>query len=163
MQRICSLVSISFALYCATVMSVAASADEPVTLIGTIVNWRYPDAEIGKSEMSDAATTDADGKRTVPSSMLKTTMVTPDSVDQVLAFYRDLLKRNPKNDGKLGLEPSVGRSVVFGDESEGRPFAFHTIVVNSANKSTTLIITRGEDEDQTHITWKQCVKHDVGG
>ena len=120
-------------------MPVSVSADEPVTLIGTIVKWRYPDAEIGKSEMSDAATIDAKGNRTVPSTVLKTTMVTRDSVDKVLAFYRDLLTRNPTNDGKLGIGPNVGRSVVFSDESEGRPFAFHTIVVNSANSSTTLI------------------------
>jgi hypothetical protein len=150
-------------LYSATVISLTASADEPVTLIGTIVKWQYPGAEIGKSEMSDAATIDADGKRTLPSSVLKTTMVTPDSVDKVLAFYRDLLTRNPKNDGKLGIEPSDGRSVVFSDESAGRPFAFHTIVVNSTNISATLIITRGKDEEQTHVTWKQYLKHEVGG
>ena len=69
----------------------------PITLIGTIVKWRYPDAEIGKSVMSDAATIAADGKRTAPSSVLKTTMQTSDSVENVLAFYRDLLTRNPEN------------------------------------------------------------------
>ncbi len=150
----------SLTIFCATVMSVWVSADEPVTLIGTIVKWRYPDAEIGKSEMSDAATIDANGNRTVPSTLLKTSMVTGDSMDKVLAFYRDLLTRNPTNDGRLGIEPNVGRSVVFSDESEGRPFAFHTIVVNSANSSTTLIITRGKDEKLTHITWKQYLKHE---
>ncbi len=144
-------------------MSVTASADEPITLIGTIAKWRYPDAEIGESEMADAATIDADGKRTVPSSVLKTTMVTRDSVDKVLAFYRDLLTRNAKNDGKLGIEPQVGRSVVVSDESDGCPFAFHTITVNSANSSTTLIITRGDHEARTRITWKQYLKHEVGG
>ena len=153
----------SFALFCAAVLSITASADEPVTLIGTIVKWRYPDAEIGKSEMSDAATIDADGKRTVPSTVLKTTMVTGDSVDKVLAFYRDLLTRNPTNDGKLGIGPQVGRSVVFSDESDGRAIAFHTIMVNAANTSTILIITRGDDEELTRITWKQYLKHEVGG
>lgn len=157
------LSKLPFALFCAAVLSITASADEPVTLIGTIVKWRYPDAEIGKSEMSDAATIDADGKRTVPSTLLKTTMVTGDSVDKVLAFYRDLLTRNPTNDGKLGIGPQVGRSVVFSDESDGRPFAFHTIAVNVANASTILIITRGDDEELTRITWKQYLKHEVGG
>ncbi len=90
-------------------------------------------------------------------------MVTSDSVDKVLAFYRGLLTRNPANDSKLGADPKVGRSVVFSDESEGRPFAFHTIVVNSANTSTTIIITRGGNEDTTRITWKQYLKHEVGG
>jgi len=163
MRRTYLVMPMSLALFCATVVSVTASADEPLELIGTVVKWRYPDAEIAKSEMSDAATVDADGKRTVPSSVLKTTLVTGDSVDKVLAFYRDLLNRNPANDSRLGIGPQVGRSVIFSDESEGYPFAFHTIVVNSANTSTTLIITRGDDENYTRITWKQYVKHEVGG
>jgi hypothetical protein len=163
MRRTYLVAQMSLALFCATVVSVTASADEPLTLIGTVVKWRYPDAEIAKSEMSDAATVDADGKRTAPSSVLKTTMSTGESVDKVLAFYRDLLTRTPANDSRLGIGPQVGRSVVFSDESEGRPFAFHTILVNSANTSTTLIITRDDDDDRTRITWKQYVKHDVGG
>jgi hypothetical protein len=160
-MRFLSIMSLT--LLCATVLSITASADEPVTLIGTIVKWRYPNAEIGKSQMSDAATIDADGKRTVPSTVLETTMATGDSVDKVLAFYRELLTRNQTNDDKLGIGRQVGRSVVFNDESDGRPFAFHTIVVNSANSSTTLIITRGKGEEQTYITWKQYLKHEVGG
>lgn len=163
MERVCHKMLMSLPLFCAMAMPVSASADEPVTLIGTVVKWRYPAAEIGKSQMSDAATVDADGNRTVPSTVLKTTMVTGDSIDKVLAFYRDLLTRNPTNDGRLGIRPNVGRSVVFSDESEGRPFAFHTIVVNSAKSSTTLIITRGQGEEQTHITWKQYLNHEVGG
>jgi hypothetical protein len=162
MERVYPQMLASSILFCATVMSVSASADEPVTLIGTIVKWRYPDAEIGKAQMSDAATIGADGNRTVGSVVLKTTMVTRDPVEKVLAFYRDLLTRNPRNDERLGIGPKVGRSVVFSDESEGRPFVCHTIVVNSANSSTILIISRGKDEERTHITWKQYVK-DEGG
>ena len=162
MQRIHPLFPLVFTLLFATAMQ-TAHADDPLTLIGTIVKWRYPEAEIGKSEMSDAATIAADGKRTIPSTMLKTTMATPDSVDKVLAFYRDLLTRNKTNDEKLGIGPQVGRSVVFSDESTERPFAFHTIVVNSEHTSTTLIVTRGKDEELTRITWKQYVKHEIGG
>ena len=163
MQLAHRLVSVLLTLSYATVISVTALADEPITLMGTIVKWRYPDAEIGKSEMSDAATIDVDGDRTVPSSVLKTTMMTPDPVDKVVAFYRDLLTRNQANDIRLGIEPQEGRSVVFSDESVGRPFAFHTIVINSANISTTIIITRGDGEERTHITWKQYLKHEIGG
>lgn len=158
MRPVRPLITMLLTLCCVAVMSRNAPAQEPVTLIGTIVKWRYPDAEIGKSQMADGATVSADGKRTVSSSVLKTTMLTPDSVEKVLAFYRDLLTRNPVNDKKLSIGPSDGRSVVFSDESEGRPFALHTIVVNSEHASTTLIITRGRDEDQTHITWKQYLR-----
>lgn len=139
-----------------------AFADEPVTLIGTIVKWRYPEADIGKSEMSDAATIDAQKNRTVPSSLLKTTMTTPASVEKVVAFYRDLLTRNSTNDEKLGIGPDVGRSVVFSDDSEGHSLSLHTIVVNSANSSTTLIITRAQGDEKTRITWKQYLRHEVG-
>ncbi len=48
-------------MYFAIAMLETASAEEPITLIGTMVKWRYPNAEIGKSEMSDAATIAADG------------------------------------------------------------------------------------------------------
>jgi hypothetical protein len=153
------LARMSLAFLCMSAWSLCVSADEPVTLIGTIVKWRYPDADIRNSEMSDAATIDASGKRTVASTVLKTTMLTSDSVDKVLAFYRDLLTRNPTNDGKLEIGAQVGRSVVFSDESDGCPFAFHTVVVNAENTSTTLIITRGDNEKLTRITWKQYRKH----
>lgn len=96
------------------------------------------------------------------SQLLKTTMVTGDPVDRVLEFYQDLLTRTPANDGKLGIGSNVGRSVIFSDESERRPFAFHTIIVNSTNSSTTLIITRGKDEDGTCITWKQYQTREIG-
>lgn len=156
-------VILSLVLHGVLAISLAASADEPVTLMGTIVKWRYPDAEIGESEMSDAATIDADGSRTVPSTVMKTTMVTPASVDDVLEFYRGLLTRSAADEKKFGLGPTVGRSVVFSDESGGRPLKLHVILVNRENSSTTLVVTRGEGEELTHITWKQYLRHNVGG
>ena len=158
MQTFYRATMFSLVMFCSTVLSITVSADEPVTLIGTIVKWRYPDAEITKSEMSDGATIGADKKRTVSSSLLKTTLVTPDSVEKVLRFYRELLTRNPKNDSTLGIEPQIGQSIVFSDESDERPFAFHTIVVNTAKASTTIIVTRGINEEFTYITWKQYLK-----
>lgn len=152
---------LSLILFLSCVCTFSFGADEPLTLIGTIVKWRYPEAEIGRSRMSDAATVNREGNRTVPSSLLQTTMTTPDPVDKVMAFYRKLLTRNPTNDSQLGVKPEAGRSVVFNDESEGRPFAMHTIVVNSRTISTTLVITRGESEDRTRITWTQYVQHEV--
>lgn len=158
MRHTYPLLLLSLLLSCVCVSPTSASADEMVTLIGTIVKWRYPDAQIGKSQMSDGATIDAEGNRTVPSSILKTTMTTEDSVEKVVAFYRELLTRHPEHDRQLGIASETGRSVIFSDESEGRPFAFHTILVNSAQRSTTLIITRGENEETTQITWMQYLR-----
>ena len=146
-------------LLCLGTLAFAANDDEPVLLLGTIVKWQYPGSKIGGAEMSDAATVDATGKRTAASSLLKTTMTTKDSVEDVLKFYRTLL--DPKSGDKLGLEKSEGRSVLFSDESEGRPFAFHTILVNESTKSTVLIVTRGADEEETRITWKRYLRQEI--
>lgn len=156
---------VPFSLVIIAVASLAspAFADEPVTLMGTIVKWRYPGAEMAQTEMSDGATTDADGKRTVSSSVLKTTMTTPDPVDSVLKFYRELLTRNQANDSRLGIEATTGRSVLFSDDSNGQPFALHTVVINSRNASTTIIVTRGAGEDRTRIVWKQYLTLETGG
>ena len=145
------------------VLGGSVSAEEPILLIGTIVKWRYPEASLGQSQMSDAATVNSQDDRTVPSVLLKTTMTTPDSVEKVLAFYQKRLTRNSENDKTLGIAPDTGRSVLFSDESVGRPFAFHTITVNEADTSTLIIITRGADEKLTHITWKRYVRMKVDG
>ncbi|QDT71707.1 hypothetical protein [Lacipirellula limnantheis] len=162
MRHLSSPLAFSLSLPLAIAMLVTASADEPVSLMDTVVKWRYPDAEIANSRMSDAATIAADAARTVPSVVLSTTMSTSDSVEKVLKYYRELLTRNPENDKKLGVDPKVGRSVVFSDESDGRDFAFHTIMVNTANSSTTLIVTRAQNEERTRITWKQYLKNEIG-
>ena len=135
------------------------SAKEPITLIGTIVKWRYPEAEIRHSEMSDAGTKDVKDHRTIPSTLLKTSMVTPDSVEKVVAFYRNLFTHTEANRKQLGLESDAGVSVLFSDESNQRPFALHTILVTAPNISTTIIITRASSEKHTHISWKQYLKH----
>ena len=143
--------------------SFAATEDEPLLLLGTIVKWQYPESRIGGAEMADAATVDATGKRTVPSTVLKTTMTTKDSAEDVVKFYRALLVRDAKADDKLGTKPDEGRCVTFSDESEGRSFAFHTIIVNTSNTSTVIIVTRGDDEKETRITWKRYLRHEIGG
>lgn len=107
----------------------------------------------------DSSTINAEGDRTVPSSVLKSTMQTADPIENVFVFYRRLLTRTLDNDVARGLKADVGRSVSFSDESEGRPFAFHVISVNSGGASTTLIVTRGENVEQARITWRRYLRH----
>ncbi|EMB16592.1 signal peptide protein [Rhodopirellula europaea 6C] len=78
-------------------------------------------------------------------------MTTEASVEQVIQQYRVLLTRNPTHDEKVDLQPDKGRSVLFHDESEGRLFELLLILVNSETTSTTLIVSRGADEEQTQI------------
>ena len=48
--------------------------------------------------MTGTATINAEGDRTVRSSVLKVTMQTADPIEDVLAFYRRLLIRTPDNE-----------------------------------------------------------------
>ncbi|QDU86806.1 hypothetical protein Pla175_01590 [Pirellulimonas nuda] len=155
------------ALLALSLLAATATADEPVSLLQTVSQWRYPDAKINGAKMADAATVNGAGDRTTPSIMCSTTMTTPDPVAKVLAFYHTLLTPAPEDEPAdaepedaepAEADPQEGRSVLFSDESEGRPFAMHTILVNTATTSTTLIVTRGVDEEETRITWKRYVR-----
>ena len=72
-------------------------------------------------------------------------------LNKVLDFYKD----------KLTKGTASGQSAFFSDDSEGRPFALHTVIINSRNVSTTLVISRGKDEARTHIGWKQYRRFDI--
>lgn len=127
--------------------SLHATAGEQQSLLQTIAEWRYPDSALTSTRASDGATVDAKGDRTVESTVSRTVMTTEASVEKVLEFYKAKLK--------VVTDDTSGRSVVFSDESDGRPFALHTVIVNTNDTSTTLVITRGKEESKTHIAWKQ--------
>ncbi len=152
------IATLLLSVVCASIAFHPAVADEPVTLMGTISKWSYPKSKLNGAEMSDAATVDSDGKRTIQSFVCKTTMTTDDSVEKVLAFYKSKLTRDKNADDKTKADLKDGRSVLVSDDSEGRPFALHTILVNTATTSTTLIVSRGSGETKTHIVWKHYVR-----
>lgn len=143
---------------CASTALRPAVADEPVTLMGIISKWMYPKSTMNGAEMSDAATVDSDGNRTVQSIACKTTMTTNDPVEKVLAFYETKLAPHKNADAQAKAELKGGRSVLVSDDSDGRPISLHTILVNTATTSTTLIISRVNGEEQTHIAWKHYTK-----
>ena len=154
MRRIVALVLVSFA--CSSPGTTPSAAAEPRSLLQTIAEWQFPGSALSASQASDGATVDVEGNRTIPSSVCKTVMTTDASVEKVLDYYRTKLSPTPKADGDKTEPPdATGRSVVFSDDSDGRPFALHTVIVNTSDTSTTLVISRGKDEDRTHIAWKQ--------
>lgn len=153
-----SIVTLLLALVLLTISARAVVADEPLTLMGSIAPWSYPQSKMAGAETSDAATVDGDGKRTVQSFVCKTTMITEDPVEKVLAFYKAKLAPVVDADAQSKADLKDGRSVVISDDSEGRPFALHTILINTKTSSTTLIISRGRDESQTYIVWKKYVR-----
>jgi hypothetical protein len=80
---------------------------------------------------------------------------------KVIEYYKTKLmpaagSKTEKPEGKPA--PASGRSVTFHDDSEGRPLAIHVILVNTDKASTTLVISRGATESETHIVWTHYLK-----
>lgn len=126
------------------------------TLIGTIAEWRYPEAEIdgdGRTRMSDGATMRG-GVRTTQSTRLETVMTTPDSFEKVVEFYEK--KYGVTDDGAQRVDaPEGGQSVFTQDDSKDRPLSLRVISVNRDDTATTIIISRSPNEKLTHIAWSQ--------
>ena len=111
--------------------------------------------------MSDAATVSRSGQRTVPSILCKTVLTTKDSMAKVIEYYKTKLKQGAdsetsKTDDKSATDS--GRSVMFHDDSQGRPLGIHIIIVNTDKSSTTLVISREETESETHIAWTHYLR-----
>jgi hypothetical protein len=159
MQRIIAIVLVLSAF--SSGRTTLSAADEPRSLLQMIAEWQYPGSALTAAQASDGATIDAQGDRTAPSTVCKTVMTTDAPVEKVLEYYRAKLSPATKAvGGKPESSDPAGRSVVFSDDSDGRPFALHTIIINTKHTSTTLIISRGKDETRTHIAWKQYRRFD---
>ncbi len=153
MQCVVALALTSLA--CSPAQTTPAAA-EPRSLLQTIAEWQYPGSALTATQASDGQTIDGSGKRTMPSTISKTVMTTDASVEKVLDYYRAKLSPTTKaGGGKSEASDSTGRSVAFSDDSGGRPFALHTVIINTSDTSTTLVISRGKGEAKTHIAWKQ--------
>ena len=75
-------------------------------------------------------------------------------------YAQDHVKtRADRNRG--GVPETDGKSVATQDDSEDRPVKIRVIVVNRANTSTTLVISRAREENETHISWLHYFRIDV--
>ncbi len=130
------------------------AADPPseknVTLLGMLSEWQYPGSKFNGAESSDAAVSD------ISSIKSKAVLTTPDSAEKVVAFYLEKLKVDStgKNLGeKDGERITTKRSVSIQDNSNDRPLKLTIIAINETGSSTTLVISRAEGEETTHIAW----------
>jgi hypothetical protein len=128
-----------------------------------IAQWQYPDSKMQGATMSDAATQNGAGERTVQSIQYKTVLTTKDPMPKVIEYYKNKLmpttgSKTAKLQEKAAGDSDSGRSVTVHDDSEGRPLAIHVILVNTEKASTTLIISRATIESGTHIAWTHYVK-----
>jgi hypothetical protein len=136
-------------------------AQKQPSLMTMIARWQYPDSKISVATLSDAATMNATGERTLPSVQYKAVLTTKDSFAKVVAYYKGRLTlaagtQAAKVEGEAAAD--AGRSVTFHEDSEGRPLAIQVVLVNTDKTSTALVISRGATEPETHIAWTHYEK-----
>ncbi len=141
-----ALVGPFLALALAARAGLTAHAAPPgqISLMQTLSDWKYPD-----SLMPNGASMSDGGNPRLQSVKCAAVLTTPDPIDKVIAFYAE----------KLG--PGEARSVAVQDDSKGRPVTLRIFVVNRADTSTTLAISRAEGEKETHIAWSHYIR--IGG
>jgi len=119
---------------------------EPKTLLGSLSEWQYPD-----SKLRGGATVSDGGDPSVADHKMQAVLVTPDPVERVIEYYSKRLTADAPADNAQGPAPSV----CVQDDSKDRPVTVRVINVNEADRSTTLVISRADDERETHIVWTQ--------
>jgi hypothetical protein len=162
MRRLKSNFALSAAIICfAGAAPPLFSSDRPdgqkqITLMQTLEGWKYPDSKLlGGASMGDG------GNRLLPSIKCRAILTTPDPVEKVVDFYSEKLITPPEI-----ISPSTkaedmvpdGKSVSIQDDSQGRGLALRVIVVHKADTSTTLVISRTNDEKETHIAWSHYIR-----
>lgn len=159
MLRFCTL---AFAALAAIHLNTTfCHSGETRSLMTMIADWQYPGSEIHGASMSDGATLNASGERTVPSVQCKTVLTTSDPIEKVVQYYDSKFKpvadsKAAKPDDKTTAD--FGRSVTTHNDSEKRPVAIHIVIVNTDKSSTTLVISRADKELETHIAWTHCLR-----
>jgi hypothetical protein len=127
-----------------------APPQEQVTLMGMLLEWRYPESKFNGAETSDAAVEDISAIKS------KAVLTTPDSAEKVMAFYRKKLNVDAEGknlDEKEGERIKTDRSVLIQDVSGDRTSKLYVIAINGTKSSTTLVVSRTDGDDVTRIAW----------
>jgi hypothetical protein len=117
-----------------------------VTLMGLLGEWMYPGSKFAGAQMSDG------GNRTIPSVKCQSLLTTADPFDKVVGYYERKFVSGPDQREAAAKGPPA-QSVSSQDDSSNRPVLLRVIVVNRAQSSTTLVISRAASETKTHIAW----------
>jgi hypothetical protein len=124
-----------------------------VTLMGILAEWTYPGFEFGGGKMSDG------GNRRLQSVNCQAILTTGDSVETVSKFYSQKFVSGPQ-DSEKEIKGIDAKSVSTQDDSKGRPLQLRVIAINRDESSTTLVISRAEGEQKTHIAWSHYLRLD---
>jgi hypothetical protein len=150
---------IAITVFIASLPVLVRAEDKSKSLLTRIAEWQYPDSEMSGATMSDTATVNGNGDRTVPSIHCKTVLMTTAPIDTVVEYYKTKLaqktNRTRKKEAAATASRTSGRAVTFHSDSDGRPVVIHVISINTDRTSTTLVISRAEGESKTHIAWSQ--------
>jgi len=153
MQRVFTLAIVAVGLvglYAAGAAEPAAEKErKPILLLGTLSEWMYPDSKLqGGATMSDG------GHPREQSVKLQAVLTTPDPFEKVIEFYEEKFDI----DEAAATPADEAKSVTVQDDSKDRPLALRVITVNQLDSTTTLVISRAKDEDQTHIAWLHYIR-----
>ena len=130
------------------------------TLMTVVTEWKYPDSKMNGATLSNAPTVNDAGEGTIPAIQYKAVLTTKDPMAKVIEYYKTKFPIPAQALSPQGAAPDArsGRSVTVIEDSDGRPVAVCVILVNTDDTSTTLVISRGETESETHIAWTQYPK-----
>ena len=135
-----------------------AQANPPakITLLGILSEWKYPG-----SDMPGGATISDGGIPGVQSVKCAAVLTTPDPIEKVIGYYAE--KFGTGGSPERQAEKGEAKSVSVQDDSQGRPVTLRVLVVNEADTSTTLVMSRAEGEKETHIAWSHYRRFDAAG
>jgi hypothetical protein len=122
---------------------------EPVTLMGLMEEWYYPQALMPEG----AAMSGGDVAGVYPMKC-QAVLTTPDAVEDVIAFYEKKLGIDAEGNGV----EADGRSTASLDDSKGRGITVRVFSVGSAESTVTLVVSRGPEDETTHIAWTEFLR-----
>ena len=137
-------------LLCCSGLAEDAPPKEQVTLMGMLLEWRYPESEFHGAELADAAVKDISAIKS------KAILTTPDPAEKVMDFYRKKLNVDAEGknlDEKQGERITTDRSVLIQDVSGDRTSKLYVIAINGSKSSTTLVVSRTDGDKVTRIAW----------
>jgi hypothetical protein len=122
-------------------LSPVQATPQQITFMQTLEEWKYPGSAMPSGgQMSDG------GNPEIADLTCKAILTTPDSFDDVVAFYA-------KKTGEAPAKAADAQAVVTQDDSKERPVEVKIISVHKADRSNTLVISRAKAEKETHIAW----------
>jgi hypothetical protein len=137
-------------LVCSVALAGDTQPKAQVSLMGMLLEWRYPESEFNGAQMSDAAV------KGIQSIKSKAILTTPDSAEKVLEFYRNKLNVDAEGknlDEKEGERVTTDRSVLIQDVSVAGNSKLYVIAINEIKSSTTLVVSRTDGAAETRIAW----------